>query len=181
MIRRNPRPGSRVRSPDLSALEGLVSPEVLKAARVASDAFKKAGVRHLIVGGLAVGVHGYPRTTKDVDFLVGEEAFDQQKSGLVTVKAAIPIYVGDVPIDHLSAVGDDAFLEDALSIEGGIAPVEVLVYLKLKTFRRRDRHDIITLIQEGIDTDVVIEYLDENDTGLVERFEGLIEVAEREE
>ncbi len=35
-----------------------------------------AGVRHVLIGALAVGAWGYPRASKDVDFLVGDEAFD---------------------------------------------------------------------------------------------------------
>ena len=30
-------------------------------------------VRYLLVGGWAVGLHGYPRTTKDIDFLIAVE------------------------------------------------------------------------------------------------------------
>ncbi len=32
-------------------------------------------VRYLLVGGWAVGLHGYPRATKDIDFLI---AVDQE-------------------------------------------------------------------------------------------------------
>lgn len=40
-----------------------------------------------LVGGLAVGVHGWPRWTKDVDFLIGREGYDEHPAGLVTLKA----------------------------------------------------------------------------------------------
>lgn len=40
-----------------------------------SEALTSLGVRHALVGGLAVGVHGHPRATKDIDFIVGAEAF----------------------------------------------------------------------------------------------------------
>ena len=58
--------------PDPSLLEGVVAREVLDAMRIASLALKRAGVRHVVVGGLAVGANGFPRATRDVDFLVGE-------------------------------------------------------------------------------------------------------------
>lgn len=58
--------------PDPSLLQGVVAPEVLDAMRVAAAALRRAGVRHVVAGGLAVGAHGFPRATKAVDFLVGE-------------------------------------------------------------------------------------------------------------
>ena len=56
--------------PDLSQLRGVVAPEILAAAEVASRKLREAGIPHALAGGLAVGAHGYPRTTDDVDFLV---------------------------------------------------------------------------------------------------------------
>jgi len=41
---------------------------------VASARLTELGVRHVLVGGLAVGGWGHPRATKDVVFLVGEES-----------------------------------------------------------------------------------------------------------
>ena len=77
-------------APDPSLLVGVVAPEVLDAMRVASAALKSAGVRHVVVGGLAVGAHGYPRATKDVDFLVGDEAFEHHPGGLLPFDLASP-------------------------------------------------------------------------------------------
>src|SRR5205809_2111996 len=94
--------GSRVTRPDLALLEDVVAPKVLDALKIASRALANAGVRHVVVGGLAVGAHGYPRATKDVDFLVGDEAFEQHPGGLVTMRAGIPIQVNGVAIDLLS-------------------------------------------------------------------------------
>jgi hypothetical protein len=47
----------------------------MRALSVASATLSELGVRHALVGGLAVGAWGYPRNTRDIDFLVGEEAF----------------------------------------------------------------------------------------------------------
>ncbi len=58
--------------PDLSLLDGIVAPRVLDALRVASEQLTRVGIRHALVGDLAVGAHGHPRATKDVDFLVGD-------------------------------------------------------------------------------------------------------------
>lgn len=56
-------------------LRDVVSPSIIARAKQVSDRLGELGVPHVLIGGLAVGVHGYPRGTKDVDFLVGEEAF----------------------------------------------------------------------------------------------------------
>jgi deoxycytidylate deaminase len=53
--------------PDPTLLIDVVAPKVLEALRLASEALTTARVRHVVVGGLAVGVNGYPRATKDVD------------------------------------------------------------------------------------------------------------------
>src|SRR5205085_179201 len=88
-------------SPDLSRLRGVVAPEILNAVVVASAKLREAGIPHALAGGLAVGAHGYPRTTDDVDFLVGEEAFIKHSGGLVTLKLPL-IAVGKVRVDYVS-------------------------------------------------------------------------------
>src|SRR6185369_6865442 len=101
---------------------------VLDAMRKASDELTRLGVRHALVGGLAVGAHGYPRATKDVDFLVGDEAFEHHAGGIVTMKPGIPIQIGGVLVDLLSAQPDDGALRDVPVAPSGdevpVAPVE---------------------------------------------------------
>src|SRR5258708_6411006 len=87
--------------PDLARLRGVVAPEILAAAEVASRILREAGIPHALAGGLAVGAHGYPRTTDDVDFLVGDEAFVKHAGGLVTLKVPL-IAVGRVRVDFVS-------------------------------------------------------------------------------
>jgi hypothetical protein len=57
-----------VTKPDLSLLDDSVVPKVLDAMRAASKALTALGVRHVVVGGLAVGANGHPRATSDVVF-----------------------------------------------------------------------------------------------------------------
>lgn len=171
--------------PDLSALDGVVSSKVLEAMRVAHAELSRLGVRHLLVGGLAVGAYGYPRATKDVDFLVGDEAFVQHEGGIVTLKPGVPIQVSGVLVDHLSAQQDEEHLRALLAQprpgEPAVAPVEVLVYLKLKSPRVKDRADTVELVKAGIDVSRCREYLRENATELLRRFEEAIQSAAREE
>lgn len=151
-------------NPDLSLLRGVVSNKLLDAAQTASDALTRAGVRHALIGGLAVGAYGYVRATNDIDFLVGEEAFIEHGGGVVSHKPGVPFEVAGYLVD----VFDDAAIEKdelgtSLSKSSSmlVVSVEGLVYLKLRAFRRRDKEDIIQLVREGVDVGSVEEYIED--------------------
>ncbi len=169
---------------DLSRLEGVVAPEVLSAARVASQHLTALGLRHALVGGLAVGVRGVPRATKDVDFLVGDEAFEHHAGGLVTMKPGVPIQVNGVLIDLLTAQAEDGALALVPVLPGAgevpIASAEALVHLKLKSPRLKDASDIVEMVKAGIDTGRCRRWLSDNAPSLVARFEELAARAEAE-
>lgn len=149
--------------PEPSLLDAVVAPVVLDAMRKASQALTQASVRHVVVGGLAVGAYGYPRATRDVDFLVGAEAFEHHAGGLVTLRAGVPFQVNGVAIDFLSPAPSEGFLNDALQGEpGGFIEAPALVYLKLKSPRHKDRTDVIELIKSGVDVEVCERYLDQH-------------------
>ena len=59
----------------IEILVGVVAPEILISAVETSKRLSDLGIPHSLIGGLAVGFHGHPRATKDVDYLVGNEAF----------------------------------------------------------------------------------------------------------
>ena len=67
----------------LQALADAVAAQVLVDAIEASRRLTELGVPHALIGGLAVGLYGPPRATKDVDYLVGDAAFDPTSSLLV--------------------------------------------------------------------------------------------------
>ena len=171
--------------PDLRLVEGVVSDKILRAAHAASSAYAKLGIRHALVGGLAVGAYGYARATKDVDFVVGDEAFIQQPGGgLVTLlKVGVPWDVDGVRVDSVPAdrvTGEQ--LDESASSEGiPIVDVEVLIYMKLLVHRRQDKLDIVKLLQAGADEDSVREYLEENARHLIPLFDSLAEKADEEE
>ena len=56
----------------IAELEGLI------------DAFDRDGIEYALCGGIALGVHGYVRATRDIDMLVPAEQLDR---ALVTAKA----------------------------------------------------------------------------------------------
>lgn len=168
--------------PDLSLLNGVVAPEILDAMRSASAQLARAGIRHALVGALAVGAWGYPRASKDVDFLVGDEAFERHEGGIVTMAAGVPIAAGGVSVDHLGVLPHEGHLQQAVSrpvTDGGlpIAPLEALIYLKLKSPRRRDEADVVELLRIN-DPKPVRSYLETNAPEMLARFDAAAGEAE---
>jgi hypothetical protein len=156
-------PRRHVNVMDLNEVFRFAAPRVREAVITAAGQLTRLGIRHALAGGLAVGAHGYIRATVDVDFLVGEEAFEHQGL-LVAFKAGVPIEVGGVRIDYLSPVSLGPQLEDVLdhpaTNEGlAIVPIEVLIYMKLVARRRKDLVDVVELVKAGADVKRVRDYL----------------------
>lgn len=166
---------------DLKEVFRFVAPRVRDAAIKSAAQLNDLGIRHALAGGLAVGAHGYIRATVDVDFLVGEEAFEHHGS-VVAFKAGVPIEVDGVRIDYLSPVSLGPQLEEVLDHplmnEGlAIVPIEVLIYMKLAAKRRRDLVDVIELVKVGADVSRVRDYLRQYASDLVPSFEELVNEA----
>jgi hypothetical protein len=162
--------------PDLSLLKGVVAPEILAAMENASAQLARAGVRHALVGALAVGAWGYPRASKDVDFLVGDEAFLHHPGGIVSMAPGVPISSGGVAVDHLGILGHERHLEAALTDPADravpIAPLGALVYLELKSPRRRDDADVVELLRVNA-PGPVRRYLQTHAPELLDKFDAL--------
>jgi hypothetical protein len=161
--------------PDLTLLEGVVVPVVLDAMRAASTALTTLGIRHVVVGSLAVGANGHPRATKDVHFLVGDEAFETRGGGFVTMKPGVPIQINRVPIDLLSVEPGEDHLAGALSSTPG-SPIDAprLIYMKLKAGRLRDRGDVADLVNAGVDVEACRAYLTTNAAQYLADFEAIV-------
>jgi hypothetical protein len=148
--------------PDLAAEFEVVNATIETAARVASARLTELGVRHVLVGGLAVGAYADPRATKDVDFLVGPEAWPT--SGIIVSPIpGLPVQVGKVAVDTLLAPAEAPGIEEALErgIESEgipVAPPEVVVLMKLIADRPRDRYDVASLL-EVVNHDVIRDYV----------------------
>lgn len=148
----------------------------------ASSALTKLGIRHVVVGGLAVGANGHPSATKVVDLLVGDEAFEEHPGGFITMRPGVPIQVNGIAIDLLSVSDGEEHLATALEAPPG-SSIEApqLIYLKLKSPRQKDRADVIELIKAGIDIDAARRYLAANAPQLVARFDEAVAQAAAEE
>jgi len=118
--------------------------KIRSAARRASAELTKAGIVHAICGGLAVGHYGYPRMTVDVDFAVGDDAFNHHPGGLVTLKIPI-ISVDGVPVDFVSAPFEAAGELDGVPV----VSLQTLVEMKLGAGRAKDIADVVELIKRG--------------------------------
>src|SRR5262249_38664198 len=152
---------------------GVVAPEILDAMKAASSQMTRSRVRHALIGALAVGAWGYPRASKDVDFLVGAEAFEHHDAGIVTMAPGVPIGVGGIPVDHVGILPGERHLEHALGrSDVPIAPLEALVYLKLKSPRRRDAADVVELLRIN-DSAPVRSYLERHAPEMLSKFDGL--------
>jgi hypothetical protein len=145
--------------PDLAHALRLV-PSYERAVREVSKMFSQAGIRHALVG--ALGANAYrdrPRTTADIDFLVGDEAFEKHPGGFVTMRVPVVefdgIDVDQVPLTESLRVIQDG-LERAHHSDGvPIAPVDTIVVMKLLAGRSQDLADIEDIIVSGADRDLL--------------------------
>ena len=158
--------------PDLAIVEDIVAPRVVGAMRTTSRLLTELGVRHLVVGGLAVGANGYPRATKDVDFLVSDDAFLTKPGGIVLLAPGIPFQVDGVAIDYLVANPGESHLAEALEGSfGGAIDAPRLIFMKLTANRLRDQLDVVELIKAGVDRDACRSYLHAHAQDLIELFD----------
>lgn len=168
---------------NLEDVFALVAPNVRDAALQTAAQLDRLGVRFALAGGLAVGAHGYVRNTRDVDFLVGEEAFEHH-GALVTFRPGLPISVAGVAVDYLTpkALGPqlEAVLDEPpVRIDGiPIVPIDALMYMKLVAQRRRDQLDVVELLRAGVDARRIRTYLEAWAPQTLELFERLLTESE---
>lgn len=134
------------------ALKEVVSPTLLRHAGEVSRLLRELEIPHVLIGGLAVGVHGHPRATRDVDFLVGPEAFASTSPILVYRDEIKDIaVVGETDVmsvpDKYPGLADELRLEDDLPV----ISLRGLVLLKLDANRVRDREDVRALLARAPD------------------------------
>jgi hypothetical protein len=98
------------------------------------------------------------------------------------MRPEIPVQVNGVAVDLLSPQTHEPFLEATLSAPpGSMMEAAPLVYMKLKSPRRKDHVDVIEMIKGGIDTTRCREYLVAHAPAFVPAFDECVGRAEAEE
>jgi hypothetical protein len=143
------------REPDLKRALRPV-PGYERAVREVSRMFAAAGIRHALVG--ALGANAYrnrPRTTEDIDFLVGDEAFETHSGGFVTMRVPViefdGVGVDQVPLSEALRVVEDGLNSAPVSDGVPIASVDTIVVMKLLAGRTQDLADVEAIVDSGAD------------------------------
>jgi hypothetical protein len=147
------------RKPDLKQALRPV-PHFERAVREVSRMLSEAGIRHALVG--ALGANAYrdrPRTTEDIDFLVGDEAFETHPGKFVTMRLPViefdGIDIDQVPLTERLRVIEEG-LENPHFAEGvPIAPINTIVIMKLLAGRTQDHADIEAIVASGADRELL--------------------------
>lgn len=141
-------------------------------------------IPYALIGGLAVGAYGAPRATKDVDFLVGEEAFERH-GPIVSFRPGLPIESGGVAVDPVSIGAEETFLVEAIqeatqSFGVPVIGIGPLIYMKLSAGRKQDEADIQRLMEAGNHERTAREYLTEHAPQLLPDFDSLLDLRSRQ-
>ncbi len=146
----------------LEPLAEVVAARVLLDAIEASRRLTALQVPHALIGGLAVGLLGHPRATRDVDILVADSAFEHVTPVVVfrvELRDLVRVGVIDLmplPVDHPELAAD---LRVPANDEIPVVSPEALVLLKLRADRPQDRADIAALIGAGLNVANTTAYL----------------------
>ncbi|MEM6393748.1 MAG: hypothetical protein AAF797_13315 [Planctomycetota bacterium] len=140
------------------ALEMLMGDSrMLDVAREVSDAIKAANLEGGIVGGIAVFLHGYERTTTDIDVYVTDRqalAGELADRGFVWSENDKQFEKNEVPVQVLESEDNLPFLPTRFSEIDGLRTITLgdLITMKLSTgtkfvHRAQDLADVVRLIQ----------------------------------
>lgn len=161
--------------------------KVLGIAREVSRLMRTADLPGVVIGGIAVVLHGHVRTTKDVDILIPPplepladllvtHGFRFERKEKAFIKQGVPVHLV-LP----EQVG--ASLEEPIEIDGVItAPLVDLIEMKLRTgstnlLRAQDLADVIGLIRHHRLTSAFARHLEKS---LRPAFRQLVRLIQRE-
>jgi hypothetical protein len=160
-------------------------PAYERAVREVSKMLSDAGIRHALVG--ALGANAYrsrPRTTEDIDFLVGDEAFEKHAGGFVTMRVPVVefdgINVDQVPLTDALRVVEEGLNRAPISEGVPIAAVDTIVIMKLLAGRTQDLADIEAIVGSGIDREVLKAAIQQTVPGRVDMLQRLFDNVDRE-
>lgn len=161
--------------------------KVLGIAREVSRLMRAAGIPGVVIGGIAVVLHGHVRTTKDVDIfippplepladLLVAHGFRFERKEKAFIKQGVPVHL--VLPEHVGAS-----LAKPIEIDGVItAPLADLIAMKLRTgstnlLRAQDLADVIGLIRHHQLTSAFARHLEKS---LRPAFRKLVRLIQRE-
>jgi hypothetical protein len=135
-------------------------PAYERAVREVSKMLSDAGIRHALVGALAANAYrNRPRTTEDIDFLVGDEAFEKHAGGFVTMRVPVVefdgIDVDQIPLTDALRVIEDGLARAPVSHGVPIASLDTIVVMKLLAGRTQDLADVEAIIGSGADRELL--------------------------
>jgi hypothetical protein len=176
-----------LRDEALSLLEHRGS--LLDVARDVTQVLQRGDVRGAIIGGVAVVLHGYVRSTTDVDVLVDEPltiiADLLKAEGFQYNRARREFVRGEVPVHLVVPEQSGKIPERTVEIDG-IITVELasLIEMKLASgskyiLRAIDLADVIGLIRQNRLTEAFGRHLDESQRPAFFRLVKAIEQEER--
>lgn len=116
--------------------------------------FNEYNVEYLLIGGYAVGYHGYPRTTADIDVWVA-----CNRSNADRIVEALKAFGFDVP-----ELAPALFLEEQRVVRMGVPPlrIEIMMSVDGVAFETCYRERIVDTI-EGMEVSIIsLEHLKQN-------------------
>lgn len=164
----------------------MLSVEMREAVLAANTAYAVLGIPYALVGGLAAGTYGEPRFTKDIDFLVGDEAF--VRTGLIVSFAGpMPLQAGRFAIDPIplpenarrheilaAAVAAPEF-DESTGHHVPMLNATALAYMKLASSRAKDLGDVVAMLRtESVDAEGLVAMIGTDDPELAVRFEAAL-------
>jgi len=156
--------------------------EITEVVRRMAVVFARRHVRHALIGGLAVGLRGRPRATKDADFILhipavafpglleelAQDGFEIDLMDMVrrwSTERFLAFRCGRVRVDWMqpviplyAAVLNSAEETPWIDAKICVATAEGLILTKLISFRPQDQADIETLLianRDEIDVDLI--------------------------
>ena len=167
--------------PDINEALEVISLNVGKTLIGASKRLTEMGIEHVVVGAISVGAYGAPRSTTDVDFMVRRKHYVITKNGLVYLNDPVPYSgPGNVRIDYVDTpipndIIEYAFKNSKVSCGIPVAPVEIVVLMKLISPRMKDSGDIEEMLKHGLKSGPVRSFLVSTGIDVVDKFDRIVD------
>ncbi len=109
------------------------------------------GIKYLLIGGYAVGFHGYPRTTNDIDIFVARDSENAQR----LVKSLIDFGFGT------GEFSTELFMQEKSIVRMGVEPlkIEIANFISGIEFEEAYQDKVIGLIDEIEMSIISLEHL----------------------